>query len=92
MRNIHDVCFSGSNVSAYIGMVCDTLKNTIPKAVVYCQVREAKRALLSNFYAQVGRREVIFRTLPLTLLILILVTALLISQMTQNKHQVDIFS
>ncbi|KAF8021149.1 hypothetical protein BT93_G1546 [Corymbia citriodora subsp. variegata] len=47
----------GSNVSAYIGMVCDTLKNTIPKAVVHCQVREAKRALLNNFYAQVGRRE-----------------------------------
>lgn len=49
---------SGSNVSAYIGMVCDTLRNTIPKAVVYCQVREAKRSLLNNFYAQVGRREV----------------------------------
>ncbi|XWS69395.1 hypothetical protein CRYUN_Cryun04dG0175400 [Craigia yunnanensis] len=47
----------GSNVNAYIGMVCDTLKNTIPKAVVYCQVREAKRSLLSNFYAQVGKRE-----------------------------------
>ncbi|XP_017971816.1 PREDICTED: dynamin-related protein 1C [Theobroma cacao] len=47
----------GSNVKAYISMVCDTLKNTIPKAVVYCQVREAKRSLLSNFYAQVGRRE-----------------------------------
>lgn len=47
----------GANVSAYIGMVCDTLKNTIPKAVVHCQVREAKRALLNNFYVQVGRRE-----------------------------------
>ncbi|PIA26646.1 hypothetical protein AQUCO_09100067v1 [Aquilegia coerulea] len=47
----------GSNVSAYIGMVCDTLRNTIPKAVVYCQVREAKRALLNYFYSQVGRRE-----------------------------------
>uniref|UniRef100_A0A6N2M3K5 Dynamin-type G domain-containing protein n=1 Tax=Salix viminalis TaxID=40686 RepID=A0A6N2M3K5_SALVM len=47
----------GSNVSAYIGMVCDTLRNSIPKAVVYCQVREAKRSLLNNFYAQVGRRE-----------------------------------
>ncbi|KAK8537343.1 hypothetical protein V6N12_043509 [Hibiscus sabdariffa] len=47
----------GSNVNAYIAMVCDTLRNTIPKAVVYCQVREAKRSLLSNFYAQVGRRE-----------------------------------
>ncbi|TYJ05453.1 hypothetical protein E1A91_A12G165400v1 [Gossypium mustelinum] len=47
----------GSNVNAYIAMVCDTLRNTIPKAVVYCQVKEAKRSLLTNFYAQVGSRE-----------------------------------
>jgi len=47
----------GSNVNAYINMVCDSLKNSIPKAVVYCQVREAKRSLLNNFYAHVGRRE-----------------------------------
>ncbi|XP_073066026.1 phragmoplastin DRP1C [Primulina huaijiensis] len=47
----------GSNVSAYINMVCDTLKNTIPKAVVHCQVREAKRSLLNQFYTQIGRRE-----------------------------------
>ncbi|XP_024994320.1 dynamin-related protein 1C-like [Cynara cardunculus var. scolymus] len=47
----------GSNVSAYVGMVCDTLKNTIPKAVVYCQVREARRSLLNLFYAQIGRKE-----------------------------------
>ncbi|OAY25314.1 phragmoplastin DRP1C [Manihot esculenta] len=47
----------GSNVNSYIGMVCDTLKNSIPKAVVYCQVREARRSLLNQFYAQVGRRE-----------------------------------
>ncbi|CAK9311359.1 unnamed protein product [Citrullus colocynthis] len=47
----------GSNVSSYIGMVCDTLKNSIPKAVVYCQVREAKRSLLNHFYVQVGKRE-----------------------------------
>ncbi|KZV19553.1 dynamin-related protein 1C-like [Dorcoceras hygrometricum] len=47
----------GSNVSAYINMVCDTLKNTIPKAVVHCQVREAKRSLLNHFYTQIGRRE-----------------------------------
>lgn len=45
-------------MSAYVGMVCDTLKNTIPKAVVHCQVREAKRSLLNYFYAQVGGREV----------------------------------
>lgn len=49
---------SGSNVNAYINMVCDTLKNTIPKAVVYCQVREAKRSLLNYFYVQVGKKEV----------------------------------
>ncbi|AAF79238.1 F10B6.23 [Arabidopsis thaliana] len=48
---------SGSNVSAYINMVCDTLRNSLPKAVVYCQVREAKRSLLNFFYAQVGRKE-----------------------------------
>ncbi|XP_044491225.1 phragmoplastin DRP1C-like [Mangifera indica] len=47
----------GSNASAYIGMVCDTLRNSIPKAVVYCQIRSAKRSLLNNFYAQVGRKE-----------------------------------
>uniref|UniRef100_A0A7N0VL52 GED domain-containing protein n=1 Tax=Kalanchoe fedtschenkoi TaxID=63787 RepID=A0A7N0VL52_KALFE len=38
-------------------MVCDTLRNSIPKAVVHCQVREAKRSLLNYFYTQVGRKE-----------------------------------
>ncbi|KAJ0439236.1 putative dynamin stalk domain, dynamin, GTPase region, GTPase effector domain, Dynamin superfamily [Helianthus annuus] len=47
----------GSNVSSYIGMVSDTLRSTIPKAVVYCQVKEAKQNLLSYFYMQIGRRE-----------------------------------
>uniref|UniRef100_A0A0C9RIS4 TSA: Wollemia nobilis Ref_Wollemi_Transcript_15527_2462 transcribed RNA sequence n=1 Tax=Wollemia nobilis TaxID=56998 RepID=A0A0C9RIS4_9CONI len=47
----------GSNVSSYVGMVCETLKNSIPKAVVYCQVREAKRSLLNHFYTQVGKKE-----------------------------------
>ncbi|MBA0580906.1 hypothetical protein Gorai_023106, partial [Gossypium raimondii] len=56
--HFHDTSLAriGSNVSAYIAMVSDTLKNTIPKAVVYCQVREAKRSLLTHFYAQVGRK------------------------------------
>lgn len=49
---------TGSNVNSYIGMVCDTLKNTIPKAVVHGQVREAKRSLLNHFYVHVGRKEV----------------------------------
>lgn len=48
----------GSNVSSYIGMVSDTLRSTIPKAVVYCQVKEAKQNLLNYFYTQIGRREV----------------------------------
>ncbi len=41
-------------------MVCDLLKNSLPKAVVHCQVREAKHSLLDNFYTQVGKREVWF--------------------------------
>ncbi|ERN01037.1 hypothetical protein AMTRI_Chr03g145800 [Amborella trichopoda] len=47
----------GSNVSAYVGMVCETLKTSIPKSVVYCQVREAKQSLLNHFYTQVGKKE-----------------------------------
>ncbi|BFG31152.1 hypothetical protein CerSpe_174260 [Prunus speciosa] len=47
----------GSNVSSYVGMVSETLKNSIPKAVVHCQVREAKRSLLDDFYIQLGKKE-----------------------------------
>lgn len=47
----------GSNVSAYVGMVCETLRNSIPKVAVHCQVREAKRSLLDHFYTKVGKRE-----------------------------------
>ncbi|KAA0049102.1 dynamin-related protein 1E [Cucumis melo var. makuwa] len=47
----------GSNVSSYIGMVSDTLRNTIPKAVVYCQVKEAKQSLLNHFYTLLGKKE-----------------------------------
>jgi len=49
----------GSNVSSYVGMVSETLKNTIPKAVVHCQVREAKQSLLNYFYTELGKKEVI---------------------------------
>ncbi|OAY71357.1 Dynamin-related protein 1E [Ananas comosus] len=45
------------NVSSYIAMVSETLKNSIPKAAVHCQVREAKRSLLNHFYTQIGRKE-----------------------------------
>ncbi|XP_031502702.1 phragmoplastin DRP1E-like [Nymphaea colorata] len=47
----------GSNVSAYVGMVGETLRRSIPKAVVHCQVREAKRSLLNDFYTQIGKKE-----------------------------------
>lgn len=53
----------GSNVSSYVGMVSETLRNTIPKAIVYCQVREAKLSLLNHFYTQIGRKEVLSRSL-----------------------------
>lgn len=48
----------------YVSMVCDTLRNTVPKAVVHCQVREAKRSLLNQFYVQIGKKEVNNRKVP----------------------------
>lgn len=53
-------------MSAYIGMVMEVLRNTIPKAVVHCQVREAKRSLLDAFYVQVGKIEVSLVSMSLT--------------------------
>nr|CAD1820781.1 unnamed protein product [Ananas comosus var. bracteatus] len=46
-----------SNVSSYIAMVSETLKNTIPKAVVYCQVREAKRSCSTISTHESGRKR-----------------------------------
>ncbi|CAL9236926.1 unnamed protein product [Arabidopsis halleri] len=46
-----------SNVASYIKMVAETLVNTIPKAVVHCQVRQAKLSLLSYFYAQISQSQ-----------------------------------
>lgn len=57
----------GSNVSSYVSMVSDTLKNTIPKAVVFCQVKEAKQSLLTRFYTQLGKKEVAYHKLYLTI-------------------------
>ncbi|CAN4111922.1 unnamed protein product [Withania somnifera] len=48
---------SCSNVSSYINMVSDSLRNTLPKAVVYCQVKEAKQSLLNYFYTLIGKKE-----------------------------------
>ncbi|WCJ20713.1 dynamin-like protein [Euphorbia peplus] len=47
----------GSNVSAYVVMVCDALRNSIPKAVVHCQVKEAKQSLLDHFFVGMGKKE-----------------------------------
>lgn len=47
----------GSNVASYVGMVCDQLRTSLPKAAVHCQVREAKRSLMDHFYTQIGKRE-----------------------------------
>ncbi|KAL2490255.1 Dynamin-related protein 1A [Abeliophyllum distichum] len=47
----------GSTVLSYVNMVCGGLKNSIPKSIVYCQVREAKRSLLDHFFTELGKRE-----------------------------------
>uniref|UniRef100_A0A0D9V465 GED domain-containing protein n=1 Tax=Leersia perrieri TaxID=77586 RepID=A0A0D9V465_9ORYZ len=47
-----------TNVLAYVNMVCSSLRNSIPKSIVYCQVREAKRTLLDRFFMELGAREI----------------------------------
>ncbi|KAG8363252.1 hypothetical protein BUALT_Bualt19G0002800 [Buddleja alternifolia] len=47
----------GSTVLSYVNMVCGSLRNSIPKSIVYCQVREAKRSLLDHFFAELGAKE-----------------------------------
>ncbi|KAL9435260.1 hypothetical protein AB3S75_021517 [Citrus x aurantiifolia] len=48
----------GSTVLSYVNMVCASLRHSIPKSVVYCQVREAKRSLLDYFFAELGKKEI----------------------------------
>ncbi|GFY90211.1 DYNAMIN-like 1B [Actinidia rufa] len=48
----------GTTVLSYVNMVCAGLRNSIPKSVVYCQVREAKRSLLDHFFTDLGKLEV----------------------------------
>ncbi|PRQ17402.1 putative dynamin central domain, dynamin, GTPase domain, GTPase effector domain, Dynamin superfamily [Rosa chinensis] len=47
----------GSNVLGYVNMVRASLRNSIPKSVVYCQVREAKRSLLVRFFTDLGKMQ-----------------------------------
>ncbi|XP_076922993.1 dynamin-related protein 5A-like [Bidens hawaiensis] len=46
----------GTTVLQYVYMVLSRLVNSIPKSVVHCQVREAKRSLLDHFFAELGRK------------------------------------
>ncbi|XP_027335954.1 dynamin-related protein 12A-like isoform X3 [Abrus precatorius] len=46
-----------TTVLSYVNMVCGSLRHTIPKSVVYCQVREAKRSLLDHFFTELGKKE-----------------------------------
>ncbi|KAB5573460.1 hypothetical protein DKX38_000654 [Salix brachista] len=48
---------TGSTVLSYVTMVCGSLRNSIPKSIVYCQVREAKRSLLDHFFTDLGKLE-----------------------------------
>nr|GEV63754.1 dynamin-related protein 5A [Tanacetum cinerariifolium] len=46
----------GTTVLRYVNMVLSGLVHSVPKSVVYCQVREAKRSLLDRFFADLGQR------------------------------------
>ncbi|KAG5538228.1 hypothetical protein RHGRI_018975 [Rhododendron griersonianum] len=50
--------WEGTTVLSYVHMVCGSLRNSIPKSIVYCQVREAKRSLLDHFFTDLGKKEV----------------------------------
>ncbi|KAJ1391287.1 P-loop containing nucleoside triphosphate hydrolase [Sesbania bispinosa] len=52
----HDVD-KGTTVLSYVNMVCASLRHLIPKSIVYCQVREAKRSLLDHFFTDIGKIE-----------------------------------
>ncbi|KAK2385243.1 dynamin-related protein 5A [Trifolium repens] len=47
----------GTTILSYVNMVCATLRHSIPKSIVYCQVREAKRSLLDHFFTELGKME-----------------------------------
>ncbi|KAF1862409.1 hypothetical protein Lal_00026942 [Lupinus albus] len=47
----------GTTILSYVNMVCATLRHAIPKSIVYCQVREAKRSLLDHFFTDLGKMD-----------------------------------
>merc|ERR1711977_394314 len=46
-----------NHVSAYLGVVCNQLKATIPKAIVHCLVLQAKKSLLDKFVEEVAGKD-----------------------------------
>jgi hypothetical protein len=46
-----------ASVYAYVDAVRARMAKTVPKAVVHCQVRRARKGLLSGFYASLGSRS-----------------------------------
>lgn len=60
---------TGTTVLSYVNMVCGSLRNSIPKSIVYCQVREAKRSLLDHFFTDLGKLEVSRNLLPVSWLV-----------------------
>ncbi|KAI3990598.1 hypothetical protein MKX01_022898 [Papaver californicum] len=46
-----------TNVLSYVNMVCAGLRNSIPKSIVHCQVREAKCSLLDHFFTELGKKK-----------------------------------
>ncbi|XP_061361053.1 dynamin-related protein 5A isoform X2 [Gastrolobium bilobum] len=47
----------GTTILSYVNMVCASLRHSIPKSIVYCQVREAKRSLLDHFFTDLGKMD-----------------------------------
>ena len=52
----YKLIISGSNVSAYINMLFDSLRNSLPKTVIYYQVREAMISLNFSTLMSIGKR------------------------------------
>lgn len=47
----------GTTVLSYVNMVSASLRHSILKSIVYCQVREAKRGLHGHFFTELGKME-----------------------------------
>lgn len=58
IMGFYDNACAGTTVLSYVNVVCAGLRHSIPKSIVYCQVREAKRSLLDLYYTELGKLEV----------------------------------